>query len=271
MSGHLQNYRDNDINLHQLDSNYTLLLQIYHHSFFYAVVHQHRLIALAVDCDLKELNDPGEAHDLLTYDYKNIVAGLPATGFTLVPNPLFSTEHITGFARFLDVKSEEKVFAQPLDDENHIIYKVGEAVADTAEIFGLQKAVFMAKGWIAAIANYNPSEKNLYLDINKKQLDVLYFADGKLRFYNTFEFHNPDELAYFASYVSQELGLQSSKTSLILSGDIEAGDKNTTRLAEFFNRVEMNSLHILDLPPQIAPHQILSLAALTLCVSSEVY
>jgi hypothetical protein len=255
MNEHLQNYRDKDTSLYQLDGSYTLLLQIYPDSFSYAVVHQHKLAALAINCGPDELADPG----------------LPATGFTLVPNALFSAGHIASFAHFLDVKPAEKIFAQPLDNDNHIIYKVDETVAETAEIFGLEKTCYIAKGWIDAIANYNPSEKNLYLNIGKNQVEILYLADGKLRFYNTFEFRNPVELVYFTSFVAKELELQPQKITLLLSGDVDTDDKNASRLAEFFNRVELNTLHILDLPPHIVPHQILSLAALTLCVSSEVY
>jgi hypothetical protein len=271
MSEHLQNYRDNNISLYQLDGSYTLLLQIYPDSFSYAVTHQHKLVSLALDCGLDELADPGQAHDLLTFDYKNIVLGLPATGFTLMPNDLFGANHVADFAHFLDVKPTEKIFAQPLDNANHLIYKVEETVAETAEIFGLEKTCYIAKGWIDAIANYNRSEKNLYLNIGKNQVEILYLADDKLRFYNTFEFRNPDELVYFTSFVAKELELQPQRITLMLSGDIDMTDKNASRLAEFFNRVELNTLHLLDLPPHIAPHQILSLAALTLCVSSEVY
>ena len=271
MSDHIYNYRDNNLSLYQVNSNYTLLLQIYPASFSYAITYQNKLMAWAEDCALELLDDPGDAHELLNFDYKNVVAAVPATGFTLIPNALFSEERVADIARFLDVKPSERVFAQPLDEDNHIIYKVEEAVAITAEIFGLQKTVFAAKGWVNAIANSYPSADNLYLNIDKKQVELLYFAAGKLRFYNTFGFNNPDELAYYAAFVAKELALKPKNINIVLSGDINVDDKNATRLAEFFNGVEQNYLKPLELPTDTFSHQILALAALSLCVSSEVF
>jgi hypothetical protein len=270
MSENINYYRDNDLIVQQLNSNYTLLLQIYSTSFSYAVVYQHRLLAWAENCDLDLLNEPGNEHDLLSFDYKNIVVGVPSTGFTLIPDTLYNPDKIADLARFLDVKPNEKVFAQQLDDHNHIIYKVDEAVIATAQIFGLQKVVYIAKGWINAIAESKPAANDLYLDIDKSQASVLYFSAGKIRFYNTFEFNNPDELAYYAVFVAQELKLKTEDINLILSGDITIGDKNASRLAEFFNGVEPDHLQVLDLPDSIPSHQILALAALSSCVSSEV-
>ena len=271
MSKQLHTYRDKDLNLYQVNSNYILLLQIYPGSFSYAVIYKNRLSAWAEDCDLKLLSDPAEEHDLLSYDYKHIVVGLNARGFTLMPNVLFNADKVADIAYFLDVKSNEKVFTQPLDDDNQIIYKTEESVTETAQKFGLEKAVYIGKGWITAIANSNPPAYNIYININKIQASILYFAGGKVRFYNIFEFNTPDELAYYASLVTKELNLQPANINLVLSGDTTLGDKNTVCLANFFNGVEMNLTQILDLPIEISSYQILSLAALSLCVSSEVF
>jgi len=271
MSEQLHTYRDKDLSLYQVNSNYILLLQIYPGSFSYAVIYKNRLSAWAEGCDLELLNEPGEEHDLLSYDYKHIVIGLSATGFTLMPNVLFNPDKIADIAYFLNVKPNEKVFAQSLDDDNQIIYKAEEAVTEITQKFGLQKAVYIGKGWTNAIANSNPPAYNIYININKIQAAILYFAGGKIRFYNTFEFNNPDELAYYASLVTKELNLQPANINLVLSGDVILGDKNTICLADFFNGVELNQIQILDLPVEISSYQILSLAALSLCVSSEVF
>jgi len=271
MSEHIYKFRDSNLSLYQVNSGYTLLMQIYPESFSYAITYQNRLMAWATDCALGILDDPGDEHELLTFDYKNVVTGLQSTGFTLIPNALFNEDKVANIARFLDVKPNEKVFAQPLDDDNHIIFKVNQAVVETAEIFGLQKAVFMAKGWVNAIANNHPHDYNLYLNIDNDQLEVLHFTAGKLRFYNTFEFKNPDEAVYYTAFVAKELQLIPKNISVVLSGDIKLGDKNASRLAEFFNGVELNHALPLDLPAEVLPHQILAFAALTLCASSEVY
>jgi len=271
MSNHIYNYIDPDLTLRQVNSDYTLLLQIYPASFSYAIVYRDRLMAWAEDCDLSLMDDPGQDHELLNYDYKNVITGLEPAAFTLVPNALFDDGKIADFARYLDVKINEKVLAQPLDEENYILYKADASVAETAEIYGLQKAVFINKGWINLIAKSEPTNNDLYLNIDKKWVTLLYFSDSKLRFYNSFNFNNPDELTYYTAYVAKELQLQPRDLNVIVSGDFNVDDNNGSRLAEFFNGVEENHLKAVEIPHGIFSHQLLALTALSLCVSSEVH
>lgn len=270
MADQVYNYRDPDTGIYQVNDQYTLLLQVYPQSVSYAVVHQNKLIAWCEDCDHKILAEPGQTHEFLNYAYKNIVVAIPSTGLTLVPNVLYNADRVAGMARFLDVKPSEKVFAQPLDDENHIVFKAAEAVIKNAEKLDLQNVVHLSKGWIKAIGANNPQSYNLYLNFDKQQVEIAWFSDGKLRFFNTFAFHNPDELVYYTGIVAKELQLTQRTTNLVVSGDINRDDKNATRLAEFFNGVDENELKLIELPAEIFPHQVLSLTALSLCVSSEV-
>src|ERR1700761_6847338 len=220
MTDHIYNYRDPDIGIYQVNDQYTLLLQVYPESVSYALVHQNKLIAWCEDCDHKILTEPGQTHEFLNYDYKNIVVGLPSTAFTLVPNALYDPNRAEDIARFLDVKPREKVFAQPFDDENHIVFKTSEALAKKAEKFGLQHVVHLSKGWLKAIEANSAQNYNLYLNFDKKLVEIAWFSDGKLRFYNNFTFNNPDELVYYTGLVAKELQLTQRTTNLVVSGDI---------------------------------------------------
>jgi hypothetical protein len=266
--GDNNNYIDNSFNLYQAYS-YTLLLQVEATSFSYAVVNDNQLLVSALNCDLQELIQPMALNDLLSATYKKVIIGMPASGLTLIPNSLLRENQVSGFARFLDVKDNEKVFAQTLDDINSVIYKTSDSHVAAVEKFGLQNTVYTAKGWIKAIAKSNPPNNNLYLEITKDIVQFLYFSLNVLRFYNTFEFKNDDELAYFTSFVTDELKLKAPFITLVVSGDVAAGDKNISRLAYFFPKIEINGLKVLELPGQMASHKFLALAALSLCGSSE--
>jgi hypothetical protein len=205
-------------------------------------------------------------------NYKERIIGLPQNGFTFVPYGLFKPELISDFARFLDVKSDERVFSQPLDDHNQVIYKVKDAIVNTiAEKFDVKNTVFPAKGWIKATAKNKSANSDLYLNIDNDKVSLLNFKDGKLRFYNTFEYKTTDELVYFALFVTDELKLQPQNTKLILSGNITQGDESSSRLAKFFGRVELNKQKTIELPDEIASHSVLTLTALSLCGSSEAH
>lgn len=262
------NYTDTNFNLYQAYS-YTLLLQVEATSFSYAVVNDTHLLVSAQNCDLKELTQPMALNDLLSATYKKVIIGMPASGLTLIPNSLFRTDQVSGFARFLDVKDDEKVFAQTLDDENAIIYKTNDALVSAVAKFGLQNTVYTAKGWIKAMAKSSPPNNKLYLEVTKDKVQFLYFSLNTLRFYNTFEFKSEDELAYFTSFVTDELNLKPQFITLVVSGDVTAGDKNLSRLAYFFPKIELNEIKVLDLPGQITSHKFLALATLSLCGSSE--
>jgi hypothetical protein len=269
MSNRNHHYRDPDFNAAQ-SGRYTLLVQIGASSFSYAVIDQHKLLVLEENISLEEFKSPAEEHSILSADHKQRIIGLPQNGFTFVPVSLFKPELAADFARFLNVKEDEKVFSQPLDKDNQVIYKVGEITANTiAEKFDLKNTVFGAKGWIKLTAANNPTNHDLYVNVGNDLAELLNFRDGKLRFYNSFEFKTADELAYFAVFVTEELQLHPQSITVILSGDITAEDENANRLSKFFGQVKLNDLKTIDLPHEIASHTVLTLTALSLCGSSE--
>jgi hypothetical protein len=106
------------------------------------------------------------------------------------------------------------------------------------------------------------------LNISGDKVEILNFTDGRLRFYNEFEFENEDELVYFTSFVAGELQLAPEAITVILSGEIEEADKNYNRLGEFFNKVELNGTTIVEMPAKFTSHSSLALTALSLCGSS---
>jgi hypothetical protein len=269
MSEQIYTFRDPSFNLNQA-YYYTLLIQVDAMSFSYAITYKKELIAWDTNCNLAELSDPQELAEELNATYKNVVIGLPSSGFTLVPAPLFSKNQIANYARLLDVKPDERVLAQSLDSQNYIIYKVDEKIVSAVQKFDLNNAVYINKGWITAASQNNPTSQDLYLHAENGKAEFLYFKNGAIRFYNNFDFVNEDDLAYYASFVVEELGLYAQSIHLKLSGSLKAEDRFSSRLAEFFPHVTFFNPHLLSVPDQITPQQILTLAALSLCGSSEV-
>jgi len=263
------NYHDNSFNLDQA-GNYVLLIQLKEPSFDYAIVHDNRLLVYVQNTPVSELSSPKHLHGVLSASYKKVVIGLFATALTLVPDSLYDDDQASAFARFLDVQDDENVLAEPLDGQNHLIYKTGADIISAVGKFAAYQVVYTAQGWVKAITNSSPPNSNLYLNIAGDMVHLLYFSFGSLRFYNRFEFKNADELVYFTACVTEELALSAEETTVIVSGDVYEWDENVTRLKEFYANVQLNSLQVLELPSQVAAHKILPLAALSLCGSSEV-
>lgn len=259
-----ENYTDSSYS-HYLAHTYTLLIQVQPGAFSYAIVNYNNLLASAQNCPLDELAHPKRLSDLLSANYRKVIIGLPATALTLVPKALYHSSKAGEYARFLDVKEHDKVFAQPLDDQNNIIYKTTGDIASAVERFGFANTVYTCQGWIKRIEKDHNSDNNLYTEISSDSVCFLYLSNGLLRFYNAFVYKNEDELAYFATLVTSELGLNPQSVTLVLSGEIKPDDNKMKRLADFFPKSEINGLKVLNLPEHIASHTILSLAALSLC------
>jgi hypothetical protein len=252
-------------------SYYTLLIQVNKDSFSYAVTNDKQLIASGLNLNLAELENLQELTDVLTATYKNTVVGLAADGFMLVPAQLFSKDQIANYAHLLNVKTNEKVLAQELDNKNYIIYKTSEKTITSAQRFGLNNVVYLGKGLINAVAQSDPTDHDIYLHVENGNAAFLYFKNGNIRFYNSFEYQTEDDLVYYASLVAEELGLSTNDVELKLSTDPSFEERHMARLTQFFKDVVLFDPQLLELPEGTNSQQIITLAALSLCASSEVY
>lgn len=257
-------YRDSTLNLNEA-GNYTLLLQVNTQSFDYAIVGHGTMLACETNCNIEELTKPDQLHQQLNADYKNVVIGLPAKGFTFIPNQLFDDEHVADIAKLLDVKENENVLVQPLDADNYVVYKIDQQLVEKLTSFDVKDIVFAANGWLNAIERSGPSNGYLFLNFDAGQVEYAYYKGNKLRFYNKFEVNNIDELVYYTLLVSKELELQQQNSTLLVSGNITASDINYTTLAQYYSSIRLNSIETVELPDDMRSHQILSLSALYLC------
>jgi hypothetical protein len=249
-------------------AQYTLLLQGGSSRFSFAVAADNKLLLLSNHLSWDIFEAPNHNNPLFA-NYSKRIIGLPHSNFTFVPVSLFNPEKVADFARFLDVKPDEKVFSQALDTANQVLFKIcGEMLNRISDKFDLNDITFAPKGWILATAGNSPSNNDLYLNITEGAVEILHFNDGNLRFYNSFEFKTGDELAYFVTMIAGELQLSPESVNIVVSGEIEAGDANYTRLQYFFVSVGLNTARTLVLPGELSAYTCLSLTALSLCGSS---
>ncbi|RFZ84540.1 DUF3822 family protein [Mucilaginibacter terrenus] len=270
MSEHNYKYTDESLDLGAA-RDYVLLLQIDAASFSYIIAHNGQLLAWAENCPLAELTNPQELSEILTAEYKQVIAGVNDTGFTLVPKSLYDGEYAANIARLLNVSAENSVYAQDFDGNNVIVYKTQIGTPDASGLAALheQLTVHRAKGWVSAVANNYPTSTDIFLNVENSVVEVLNFNYNRLRYFNSFTYKNHEELGYFVALVASELKLKPADITLVFSGDINAADMSFSYLTDFFGHVKLNTIQTLDLPEAIVPHKILSLAALSLCASSE--
>lgn len=261
-------YRDNELNLDEA-YYYALLVKVEGITFSYAITYKNKLMAYEESCPLQELTNPLQLQELLEARYKKTVIGLSDTGFSLIPTAIFNPDHLSEMAHLLDVKENEKVLAQVLDDDNYIIYKVDSKLLEGLSKYDFRNITFGGKGLIKALSKNNPLNNQLFINIETNKVELVYFKDYKVRFYNSFEYNNANDVAYYAVMVAKELELQPASAELIISGKTNVDDDIQTALSGFFTSIMQNVIHPLDIPEQLTAHQLLSLTSLSLCELSE--
>ncbi|MBE9586821.1 DUF3822 family protein [Mucilaginibacter sp. JRF] len=260
------NYHDEAFGL-DAAADYTLLVQLHSNSFTYAVTAGDKLLVCESGHPLDELSAPEELTDLLEADYKQLVIGLPATGFSLIPARVYNEASVADYARLLNVLPTESTFTQKLDTENYIVYKADTRIADLAKKrFGLEYTVFNAKGWVKAIGANAPADDTLYINLLDGRIELLYYRYGKVRYYNSFEYTGDNDAIYFAALAAKAINMEPADVRLVLSGAIESDDELIAAALQYFKTVELNTISTTTLPREIEAQQILSLTALSLCV-----
>ena len=63
--------------------------------------------------------------------------------------------------------------------------------------------------------------KNYFVNVNKNSLDIFYFEEAKLQFYNTFLYATNEDLLYYVLFSMEQLGLSPDVQNLYLTGDID--------------------------------------------------
>ncbi|OKS85779.1 DUF3822 family protein [Mucilaginibacter polytrichastri] len=264
MTSHSKLYFSDDFSAEKA-KDYTLLIQIRDTDFSFAVVYQNTLLAWGNGYPHSELVAPADFVNFLSpTDYQNVVIGITPTVFNIVPKQLYKEDQLPNFARFLDAGVEDKIYSQVLDADNQIVFKDGDTILPVLIArYPYHQILFAYKGWLQAITTTKPTATDLYIDIQAYEVHFAYYKDSKLRFYNSFKYTTPTELAYFTALTTNELELNPANIRLVISGD---ADIDLSSLSEFFTNIDINPIEQLQqLPDGIAPQQLLSLTALTLC------
>lgn len=268
MSHNRLNFFDPDFNPGQAD-DYNLLLIISGQQFSFGIVHAEndKLMVWGSRFLLSELADPKELWEVFFSPYRQIKIALQPENFVLVPKNLFSEDSLLDLGRFLNLKTDDQLLTDHL--LNDAIVSVFSAennlLALIQNYFPGKKLTFNPKSWIKVIADHEPKDFQLHLQINEHLLEILKFNDGKLQFYNQFNFANSDELVYFVSFTLEQLHLATEQIQIILSGEIHENDANYVRLKAFFPNVAWFDKPLLQVPTEIKFHEIVALASLNIC------
>lgn len=247
-----------------------LLLMLNDETFSFVVLQtdSKKVLVWGEDYAHEELENPTALKAILLAKYSDAKAVVASTSFTIIPKELFNEGDLEEYGRFLTLEPEDVLLVNDLDAGSKVVFKVSNGVIKALSNRVDTKAIFFTgKVFAAAISFGRHDNSNLYAHVEGSRMQLLYFRNAMLSFYNNFEFNNPDELMYFIVLAANELELNLDETSLMLSGEVNISDKKIHRVSDLLPKVYLNQTKIVLLPQGFLPHQILLLSGLTLCGS----
>ncbi|MVN23176.1 DUF3822 family protein [Mucilaginibacter arboris] len=259
------NYSDPGFNpVHTAD--FQLMVILSQDTFSYAVRHPatQRLVSVSTDNPLTELFELQNNLGLLTSSYQKVVVAVETPSFCLVPNAIFTPDNLLDFAAFLSVKEADVILTDEIENgQNKVIFTFDEGlVQKLAAHFNTTKIEFAPKSWIKTVIQAELPGQNLYLMIEKDQLQVLYPERKNVRFYNQFSCSSIDELVYYTALVAEQLKLKPQETALIICGRAEAGDEQVLRLRQFFKEASLFNTPAFKQRNNLQQHQVVNFLGL---------
>lgn len=89
--------------------------------------------------------------------------------------------------------------------------------------------------------NQAEKEKKIYLNVQKHHFEMLLAKEGKLLFFNRFEYSNAEDFLYFLLYAMEKLNQSNEHTGVFLAGEIETSSELYALLYKYIKDLKMLS------------------------------
>jgi hypothetical protein len=163
---------------------------------------------------------------------------------TLVPKVLFeNTQLDTIVSLNFEVQKGEKLLSNEVRNESYSIFPMDKNLIDFfsvnfahAPILSHHKILIDCLSHESVQSKYN---KNIFLRIGKREIDILVFEQNDLLFHNSFGIQSANDIAYFVLYVYDQLKLEVTRTPLTLLGKIRKGDEQYRLLSDYIKTLKI--------------------------------
>ena len=81
--------------------------------------------------------------------------------------------------------------------------------------------------------------KRVFVNVNDGFIDILYFKDKKLEFYNSFDYKSIDDVLFYLLFCFSELKLNPDEIHTVLSGSIDSDSKLYVLIYTYVRNVEL--------------------------------
>ncbi|WP_372755082.1 DUF3822 family protein [Mariniflexile sp.] len=163
------------------------------------------------------------------YDYGAITILHENDLSTLVPKPLFNEDCIADYLKFNSkiLKSDFIAFDEILINDSVNVYvpyiNINNFIYDQFGAFTFKHTSTVLVEEILLVEK-NTSIPKVYVNVSKNHFEVIVIDNTKLRLYNTFEYHSPEDFIYYILFTIEQLKLNPETCHLVFIGNISKED-----------------------------------------------
>jgi len=189
--------------------------------------------------EIPELNDTFSSVKIIHYNNLS----------TVVPEVVFDKNNALSYLKFNsqilqnDYVAYDQIFNNecvniyiPYVNVNNFIFKKFDSF-----IYNHYSSIILEEVKSNEKNSINPS---LYLNICLNHLEIIYFEDNKLIFYNTFDYSTKEDVIYYLLFTIDQLKLNPEKTPLIISGSISVDDEYYEIIYKYVRNVSLYDSNI---------------------------
>ncbi len=177
--------------------------------------------------------------------FKLVKVGFDGEMATLVPSSLFDPNDSETYFKFNFRKNQDEQIRydhlMPLDAWQ--VFTIPDAILEsTQRVFHIGKVIHGSSLLIESVwINYKNriSSTHIFLNVRNHLFDLMVFDGRQMSYFNTFPFHNPEDVAYYLIFVMEQLGFNPETVPLVLLGDVETGQDLFELLLRYVRHIEM--------------------------------
>lgn len=252
-----------------------LLLKITADSFSYAIIDktnnqlkavydQQECTNIAQNLSAKLKND-----SYLNLAFKEIKVAVYTENSILIPNDIFDAQNLDQYAKFFTEEQSDNLYVRPFADFGFTsIFTLHQFIDEALTDALMSCRLFDEISPVLALIQ-DKTVRSLVLDFTASSFHAVLTEGEKLLFRNSYAIENAEEFNYYLLFIINQLGINTAKTAVALSGIIHLEDANYQCIEKYFHTIKFNSPlsdqvdhKILDDMPA---HYYSSLLALDIC------
>jgi len=215
--------------------------------------------------------------EILQKKYPSVIIGIDTAAHTLIPAPLFDSEHSKKYLEFnFGLIGNGKVTTDRLEEiDAYNVYAIPPGLLDVLQVNFREAAIFhRTSALIRAIHHHHKISSGLaclFLNVRDRFIDLISFEGVRLVYFNSYSCLSKEDMLYYTLYTLEQLKLSPDTVQIFISGMLDAGSDSHRLLEQYIRMVSFSdSLSSFDYSPllnQLPVHRYQEIYALALCGS----